>query len=303
MMKLHTFNMHIHIYINIDIHIFFPNHFFPKQGPAVETEECGGSISDSLECIYGGVGNILPPDFADRPGIKADLGSDCRCGCIVHLTVSKPRRIISASAQSCPGRTFWLIQSEPGYRIRFHFDFFRLMCSDQYVRVRDGDSLLSELVGEYMGGTAKTADSILSSGSKLLLEFYSNELSTIGESCKGGFVTHAQQFREYFFFREFFFLKREHPLKSVFPTATIQMSFLIGDSFFFSFLFPSHRAHTHRNIKFEFYCATYQQSDYVKNYHTDHVTNHNGAYHCDPLHRRHNYGERITRCTVYVPLS
>lgn len=169
------------------------------QGPAVETEECGGSISDSWECIYGATGNILPPDFADRPGIKADLGSDCRCGCIVHLTVSKPRRIITASAQSCPGRTFWLIQSEPGYRIRFHFDFFRLMCSDQYVRVRDGDSLLSELVGEFVGGTAKTSEAILSSNSKLLLEFYSNELSTIGESCKGGFLTHAQQFREYLF--------------------------------------------------------------------------------------------------------
>lgn len=170
---------------------------YSVQGPAVETEECGSSISDSWECIYGATSNILPPDFADRPGIKADLGSDCRCGCIVHLTVSKPRRIISASAQSCPGRTFWLIQSEPGYRIRFHFDFFRLMCSDQYVRVRDGDSLLSELVGEYVGGTSKTNEAILSSNSKLLLEFYSNELSTIGESCKGGFLTHAQQFREY----------------------------------------------------------------------------------------------------------
>lgn len=71
------------------------------------------------------------------------------------------------------------------------------MCSDQYVRVRDGDSLLSELVGEYVGGTSKTNEAILSSNSKLLLEFYSNELSTIGESCKGGFLTHAQQFREY----------------------------------------------------------------------------------------------------------
>lgn len=114
----------------------------------------------------------------------------------MHLTVSKPRRIISASAESCPGRTFWLIQADPGYRIRFHFDFFRLICADQYIRVRDGDSLLSELVGEYVGGTSKITAAILSSDSKLLLEFYSNELSTIGESCKGGFLTHAQQFRE-----------------------------------------------------------------------------------------------------------
>lgn len=71
------------------------------------------------------------------------------------------------------------------------------MCSDQYVRVRDGDSLLSELVGEYVGGTSKTNEAILSSNSKLLLEFFSNELSTIGDSCKGSFLTHAQQFGEY----------------------------------------------------------------------------------------------------------
>lgn len=42
----------------------------------------------------------------------------------------------------------------------------------------------------------KSSDAIVSSDSKLLLEFYSNELSTIGQSCKGGFLTHAQQISE-----------------------------------------------------------------------------------------------------------
>lgn len=131
-----------------------------------------------------------------RPEIKADIGSDCRCGCIVHLTLSKSRRIIAASAQSCPGRTFWLIQADSGYQVRFHFDYFRLICADQYIRVRDGDSLGSDLIGEFVGGAVKSSEPIVSSESKLLLEFYSNELSTIGESCKGGFLTHAQQIRE-----------------------------------------------------------------------------------------------------------
>lgn len=131
-----------------------------------------------------------------RPEIKADIGSDCRCGCIVHLTMSKSRRIIAASAQSCPGRTFWLIQADSGYQVRFHFDYFRLICADQYIRVRDGDSLGSDLIGEFVGGAVKSSEPIVSSESKLLLEFYSNELSTIGESCKGGFLTHAQQIRE-----------------------------------------------------------------------------------------------------------
>lgn len=91
-----------------------------------------------------------------------------------------------------------MIQADPDHRIRFHFDFFRLICSDQYIRVRDGDSLAAELVGEFVGGSAKSTDAIVSSDSKLLLEFYSNELSTIGQSCKGAFLTHAQQIRKYY---------------------------------------------------------------------------------------------------------
>lgn len=114
------------------------------------------------------------------------------------MNVAKPRRIIAASAQSCPGRTFWLIQADDGFRLRFYFDFFRLICSTQYVRIRDGDSLAAELVAEYVGGVPKPSEPVISTGSKLLLEFYSNELSTVGESCKGGFLTHAQQIRKYF---------------------------------------------------------------------------------------------------------
>lgn len=186
----------IQTYITV-IQIFSKSCLKHFQGSAVETEECGGSISDSWECIYGATGSFFPSDFVERPEIKADIGSDCRCGCIVHLTVSKPRRIIAASAQSCPGRTFWLIQADAGYQIRFHFDFFRLICADQYIRVRDGDSLASELVGEFIGGNEKITEAIVSSDSKLLLEFYSNELLTIGESCKGGFLTHAQQIRKF----------------------------------------------------------------------------------------------------------
>lgn len=168
------------------------------QGPAVETEECGGSISDSWECVYGLPSNALPPDLpAERPEIKADVGSDCRCGCIVHLSVAKPRHLIAAAAQSCPGRTFWLIQADDGHRIRFIFDFFRLICSTQYIRIRDGDSLAAELIAEYIGGYTVQYEAIISTGSKLLLEFYSNELSTVGESCKGGFLAHPQQIRKY----------------------------------------------------------------------------------------------------------
>lgn len=167
------------------------------QGSAVETEQCGGT--NNWDCIYGATGSFLEPDQpAERPGIIADIGADCRCGCIIHLTMSKPRRIIAATPESCPGRTFWLLQAEAGHRIRLVFDYFRLICSTQYIRIRDGDSLVAELIAEFSGGSAKNSEPIVSSGTRLLLEFYSNELSTIGQSCKGAFRTHAQQMRKYF---------------------------------------------------------------------------------------------------------
>lgn len=64
------------------------------------------------------------------------------------------------------------------------------------MRIRDGDSLAADLIAEYIGGTDKVTQSVISSESQILLEFYSNELSTLGESCKGGFLTHAQQIRK-----------------------------------------------------------------------------------------------------------
>lgn len=60
--------------------------------------------------MYGG-GNSVNGDVpADRPEVKAEIGPGCRCGCVVHLGQSKPRRLVATSSQSCPGRTFWLIQ-------------------------------------------------------------------------------------------------------------------------------------------------------------------------------------------------
>lgn len=76
-------------------------------------------------------------------------------------------------------------------------DFFRLICSSQYLRIRDGDSLASELIAEFIGGNNKLIKTIVSSESQILLEFYSNDLSTLGDSCKGGFLIHAEQIRKY----------------------------------------------------------------------------------------------------------
>lgn len=114
--------------------------------------------------------------------------------CSVHLGVAKPKRIIASSAQACPGRTFWLIQADEGYTVQFKLDFFRLPCSNQYLKVRNGDDLQSDLIGEYVGGMENKLISLESTGSELLLEFKSEDLSHMDHGlCGGGFLAHAYQ--------------------------------------------------------------------------------------------------------------
>lgn len=90
--------------------VYFPNYILLlKQGQAVETEKCGKGIGSSWECFYGG--GISGSDLAaEIPEIQAEVGPYCRCGCVVHLGQAKPKRLLATSSQSCPGRTFWLIQ-------------------------------------------------------------------------------------------------------------------------------------------------------------------------------------------------
>lgn len=169
--------------------------YYSFQGSAVETETCGGPIYGTWECLYGAGSGSFP---AERPEVIAEIGPGCRCGCIVHLGNSKPRRLIASSSKSCPGRTFWLIQAGDGYRIRFKFDFFRLPCTTQWLKVRDGDSLTSELIGNFLGGNLiddTYPKPVVSTNPQILLEFFSDELETTGQACGGGFLAHAQQIR------------------------------------------------------------------------------------------------------------
>jgi hypothetical protein len=75
------------------------------QGPSLQSERCGDG-AESWGCLLS-PSSSLP---VDHPGVVAEVGPACRCGCVVHLGVAKPRRILATSTASCPGRTFWLIQ-------------------------------------------------------------------------------------------------------------------------------------------------------------------------------------------------
>ncbi|XP_054271484.1 uncharacterized protein LOC128992100 [Macrosteles quadrilineatus] len=157
------------------------------EGHALETERCGTALA--WDCPFYQEGADVP---AERPEVKAEVGPGCRCGCVVHLGVAKPRRLVASSSQSCPGRTFWLIQADRNQLIRLSLEQFRLPCSAQWLKVRDGDSLSSTLLA-HLTGVLGSHSIINSSANFLLLEFFSDELAAIGEECWGGFLAHVQQ--------------------------------------------------------------------------------------------------------------
>lgn len=149
----------------------------------------------SSDCLYGSLNLLTGEVPADRPEVVAEIGPGCRCGCIVHLSAEKSRRLIASSSKSCPGRTFWLIQADASHQIRMKLDFLRLPCTAQYLKVRDGDFLGAQLVVEYEGGSIEPPhqEVAVSTNSQILIEFFSDELAVMGDSCGGGFLVHVQQ--------------------------------------------------------------------------------------------------------------
>lgn len=238
------------------------------QGPRVQTEKCGLDLGNSWECIYGS--SISSDITADLPEVQAEMSPYCRCGCVVHLGPTKPKRIIATSSQSCPGRTFWLIQvchkfnrngfdvicsnipqADEDYTIQFRVEQFRLPCGSQWLKVRDGSSLSANLLADLSGAPDSVPSVVNSSGSNLLLEFFSNEAPTAGHLCGGGFLAQAIQIskdlkykkRKYIIHREIF----AGPIKSnitgmpiaqgvgIIPTAALKLTAVhIATIFFLS---------------------------------------------------------------------
>lgn len=76
--------------------------------------------------------------------------------------------------------------------VRLSLEQFRLPCASQWLKVRDGDSMTSNLLAQ-LAGVPSLPYHIVSSGPCLLLEFFSDEMAAAGQECWGGFLAHAQQ--------------------------------------------------------------------------------------------------------------
>ncbi|CAH1101027.1 unnamed protein product [Psylliodes chrysocephalus] len=163
------------------------------QGSAIETEKCGNQFTSSWNCFYGeGIG-MIKDIIAEMPEVQEEVGSYCRCGCVVHLGMAKPTRLLASSSQSCPGRNFWLIQADPDSVIQFRVLQFRLVCRTQSLKIRDGNALSSNLLAHLSSASDTVSLSVNSTGANLLLEFFSTDTDDTTHICGGGFIAQANQ--------------------------------------------------------------------------------------------------------------
>ncbi|KAL0830832.1 hypothetical protein ABMA28_002946 [Loxostege sticticalis] len=169
--------------------------FCDSPPPAYGAKQCDGEAVqlEACECT-------APPWPGDSTAVVAEVGSKCRCGCVLHLAPAA--RLLAGSARACPGRSFWLMQAEEGLVVRLRMEAVRLPCAGQALRARDGDSLGSPLLASWdgpdssamVGDVETTTDSAgvmeIAGGRHILIELRSGNRS---ERCAGGFLAHASQ--------------------------------------------------------------------------------------------------------------
>lgn len=91
------------------------------EGPATESRQCGGPIFSTWDYFFGNRKDLKQAH--NGTDVMAEVGPGCRCGCIIHLGASKPKRLLASSSQSCPGRSLWLVQVS---KTLFFFKYFVL---------------------------------------------------------------------------------------------------------------------------------------------------------------------------------
>uniref|UniRef100_A0A182LUJ2 CUB domain-containing protein n=1 Tax=Anopheles culicifacies TaxID=139723 RepID=A0A182LUJ2_9DIPT len=166
-------------------------------GPSVQTERCGLDTSgDSWECMFSpAIGGInLPLEIED---VNTEIGPGCRCGCVIHLGMVKPKRLLGSSSHSCPDRSLWLIKGDEGCRVRMSIDFHKFPCDGQWLKIRDGDSVADELLLQFGADRTMETSSAMAeaTGNMLLVEFFSRKTDQYDEACNAGFLGQAEQIK------------------------------------------------------------------------------------------------------------
>lgn len=89
------------------------------------------------------------------------------------------------------------------HRLKLHFDQARFPCGrdeQAYARVRDGDSLIDELLADLSAERrVPPSGQLTTSGPRLLLEFFSDEQQQQQHDCLAGFLAHVSVLREFYY--------------------------------------------------------------------------------------------------------
>lgn len=71
-------------------------------------------------------------------------------------------------------------------------NYFRLPCEKQYLKIRDGDSVSSNLLSEKLPGNQNFSAPVTSTGPKILIEMFSEKKISVDSVCSGGFLAHVE---------------------------------------------------------------------------------------------------------------
>jgi hypothetical protein len=72
-----------------------------------------------------------------------------------------------------------------------------LPCPTQGIRIRDGKTWMSELIGEFSGRGAYESGSVASTGNLMLIDFHLNDSQIVKGACYAGFIGHVELIGEW----------------------------------------------------------------------------------------------------------
>ena len=112
------------------------------------------------------------------------VDKNCACGCDVR----QPKGEIIASGR-CEGHiSRWLLVTEKNHRIKLKFKYFSLYENKQWVKIRNGGAMDSDLIA-YSDGRSKLTH-VTSTSNQMLIEFYTESAE------KGTAVSHIDYISE-----------------------------------------------------------------------------------------------------------
>ncbi|GFO30819.1 thrombospondin-1 [Plakobranchus ocellatus] len=139
-------------------------------------EFCHGGHVEWSPCIKH-CQDMLPRTPLNSPV----LDSSCPCGC--NKAGAKEGRIIATGR--CQGLSVWTLRVDSGQEMTLHFDYFHLNFSQQWVKIRDGESPKDRLL--FSSSDPGYPVEVLTTGSVARVEFMTSPLISVSPTAPGAY--------------------------------------------------------------------------------------------------------------------